>query len=584
MNMLSSSCCVVIALISLGAVVESQMQFEIPAEMLQGGYGGMQQQQQQRRQEPQLRWPRGVSKEIAEELDWLANTEWKGKTAKYGLLRDGTMESTLKECKREGACGWAANNGYLMINTPTLGVTKFEPVGSKAFKGDADAQASLNNHFEAEMKKVEWVAVKPGPAGKKSRLAFSKIMSSDEEEGMIAEDLYEVLGVDPGEDDSKIKRIYRKASIKSHPDKCKASEKAKCEETFDKLRQAYEILGDKTKRGYYNLGGMRLVRNIESGWKEVEGQKAQLDAQLNQVPANHPMRHQVEAQVRQQKAQFSEARMRPQLEEKFTSEEDTVEVPVTLEELYHGTWKKTFDYPRLVICRGCRANPNSDQCKQCGRCPPEKKQIPQFANTMFGRQVVGHKEKEVESAERCRIEPVRIDGLKVARGASPGSHMKTVNKVGHQAPGRLPGTVHFKLSYADNDKYRYAGENLYTVLTISLAEAIHGFSKQWPAVGGDRTITLNRPHARSGEVLRISKKGMFNPNAAQPYGDIIVRIEIDIPSAAKADVSKPAGNKTPQLRRDEEIEVREDGSVWRHYAEAENAPLSTAKPKARDEL
>lgn len=58
----------------------------------------------------------------------------------------------------------------------------------------------------------------------------------------------------------------------------------------------------------------------------------------------------------------------------------------------------------------------------------------------------------------------------VARGAAPGSHMKTVNKVGHQAPGRLPGTVHFKLSYADDDKYYYAGENLYTVLTISLAE------------------------------------------------------------------------------------------------------------------
>lgn len=64
MSMLSSSCCVVIAFASLGAVVESQMQFEIPAEMLQGGYGGGMQQQQQRRQEPKLKWPRGVSKEV----------------------------------------------------------------------------------------------------------------------------------------------------------------------------------------------------------------------------------------------------------------------------------------------------------------------------------------------------------------------------------------------------------------------------------------------------------------------------------------------------------------------------------------
>jgi len=579
------SALVVLSVIFSAHLVTSQMQFEIPAEMLQGGYGGgMQMQQQQREQKPSLRWPKGVSDQIAPEMDWVGNTEWKGKTARYGLLRDGTMESTLKECKREGACGWSANNGRLHINTPTLGVTAFEPIGSKAFQGSESAQLDLNAHREPELSKVEWVAVKPGPAGKKSRLNFSKVMSSDEEEGMLAEDLYAILGVSPDDSESQTKKKYRRLSVQNHPDKCKKAEKAACEEKFDKLRQAYEILGDKIKRGYYDLGGMRLVRNMEGAWKEIEGQKAQLDAQLNQVPAHHPMRHQVEAQVRQQKAQLSENRVRPQLEEKFTSEEMTIEVPVTLEELFHGTWKKSFDFPRLVICRGCRADPNSEACKPCGRCPPEKKQIPQFANTMFGRQVVGHKEKEVESLERCREEPITITGLKVPRGAAPGTHMKTVAKVGHQAPGKFPGSVHFKLAYAADATYRYAGQHLYTVLTISLEEAIHGFEKKWNKVGGGQ-VTLKRAYATPGEVLRIAKKGMFNPGADQPYGDVFVRIHVALPSADKAgSIGKPAANTEGRLARDAEIEER-DGAVWRRYSEAEEASLATAKQGSRkDEL
>jgi len=566
-------------------MAHAQMQFEIPAEMLQGGYGGMQQQQQQRQEQPRLRWPKGISDEIAPEMDWVGNTEWKGKTAKYGLLRDGTMESTLKECKREGACGWSANNGRLHINTPTLGVTAFEPVGSNAFKGSEEAINDLRAHREPELKKVEWVAVKPGPAGKKSRLNFHKVMSSDEEEGMLADDLYEVLGIKPDESESGTKRLYRRASVKYHPDKCSKKEKAACEERFDKLRQAYEVLGDKTKRGYYDLGGMRLVRNMEGAWKEIEGQKAQLDAQLNQVPAHHPMRHQVEAQVRQQKAQLSEGRVRPQLEQKFTSEEATVEVPVTLEELFHGTWKKSFDFARLVICRGCRADPNTEACKPCGRCPPEKKQIPQYGNTMFGRQVIGHKEKEVESLERCREEPITITGLKVPRGAAPGTHMKTVAKVGHQAPGKFPGSVHFKLAYADDATYRYAGQHLYTVLTISLEEAVHGFQKKWHKVGGGEVV-LKRAYASPGEVVRIPKKGMFNPGADQPYGDIFVRIRVALPAAdAAGSITKPSADTKARLACEEEIEER-DGRVWRRYVEAEQATLGTAKQAARrkDEL
>jgi DnaJ-class molecular chaperone len=468
-----------------------------------------------------------------------------------------------------------------------LGILSFTASGSEAFNGDKAAMKRLEDHHYPELQKVEWVATRAARSGNKSRLAFKKVHSADEEEGMIAEDLFEVLGVTPDDSSSVIKRKYRRLSIASHPDKCPRSEKEKCEKRFDVIRQAYEVLYDADKRAYYNLGGMRLVRNIETGWKEIEGQKAQLDAQLNQVPHNHPMRAQVEMQVAQQKQQLAGAK--GQIEKKMVSEDQNIDVPVTLSELFHGTWAKKWDFPRLVICKGCRADPTTERCLKCGRCPPEKKQIPQFANTPFGRQVTGHKDKLVESLERCRHEPYPISGLKVTRGARPGTHMKTLAKAGHQAPGKLPGTVHFKLKYADDDTYVYAGEHLYTVLTITLSEALYGFTKTWRHVSGKRNVTLKLNRAAPGDVVRISKKGMFNPGASEPYGDIIVRIEVELPKTggqSSVTVSSAAADTTPRLARDTQIEVRDNGDVWRHYVEAERAISSDVllKKVSKDEL
>merc|ERR1711934_966813 len=157
--------------------------------------------------------------------------------------------------------------------------------------------------------------------------------------------------------------------------------------------------------------------------------------------------------------------------------------------------------------------------------------------------------------------------------------MKSVAKVDHQAPGFLPGTVHFKLAYADDETYRYAGEHLYSVLSITLSEAIHGFHKEWLRPDGKAKVVLVRPSgAHNGQVLRIANKGMFNPGASSPYGDIFVRIHIKMPSAAQASqaVEKASLDKNADIVRDNEIEIKDDGEVWRRYSEAdEDATLST---------
>merc|ERR1719158_534401 len=110
-------------------------------------------------------WPKWAKSEIAPEFDWLVNTEWAGKTSKYKLLRDGVIESSLKECKRENACKWAANGGKLLFNTPTLGVVEFIAEGSAAFKGDEAAAHRLQEHEQSELQKVTFVGTKVNRSG-----------------------------------------------------------------------------------------------------------------------------------------------------------------------------------------------------------------------------------------------------------------------------------------------------------------------------------------------------------------------------------------------------------------------------------
>merc|ERR550532_3691364 len=87
--------------------------------MMMGGPQGM------RNAKPAREWPKSENPEVAPEFEWIVNTEWKGKKAKYLFLRGGEVESPLKECQEEHQCLWAANNERVMINTPKFKIVKF---------------------------------------------------------------------------------------------------------------------------------------------------------------------------------------------------------------------------------------------------------------------------------------------------------------------------------------------------------------------------------------------------------------------------------------------------------------------------
>jgi curved DNA-binding protein len=70
---------------------------------------------------------------------------------------------------------------------------------------------------------------------------------------MEYKDYYQVLGVDRSASSDEIKRVYRKLALKFHPDKNPDDNQA--EERFKEINEAYEVLGDSTKRAKYDQLG-----------------------------------------------------------------------------------------------------------------------------------------------------------------------------------------------------------------------------------------------------------------------------------------------------------------------------------------
>mmetsp|Transcript_116089 Transcript_116089/g.375074 ORF Transcript_116089/g.375074 Transcript_116089/m.375074 type:complete len:572 (+) Transcript_116089:73-1788(+) len=556
-------------LLLLAAGTSAQFQFEIPAEMLGGMFGGMGGGQQRKPTE----WPKSESSEIEPAFEFLYNTEWKGKTATYLLRREGAVESSLKECQHEGACLWAANKNKLLVNTPTLKVVKFKVQGL-----DKADKKKLANKDEAELRKVKFVSEKPGKSGKHSELHFGRIEVADEKE-VISADLYKVLELEEGADLAQIKSKYRRLSVKNHPDK------GGDVKVFNEIRDAYEILSDPDSKRYYDLGGVQLVNNMEMGFKEMEGKRAQLDAKLNEVPRNHPQRAAFAQQIEQKKAQLEKKVVRPQIEDQMRSEIIEVQVPISAKELVQGAAVKNFEFKRLVLCRGCRADPEAEHCKDCGRCPPEKVQVPKYANTPFGRQVVAINEREQESRERCREVSVPVR-LRVSPGAKEGKVLQKSHEIGHQTPGKLPGHVEFKVHRgAEGDQHTVAEADLHTVITVSLEHATFGFKASWAHLDGSE-VELDRPAGCTpGEVVRFKRRGISQDGAR---GDLYVRIAVAMPTVtsgtAEVALRPPAERqlREPRLAAESEVYLH-DGKVWRRWLERETASSSKAK-KQRSEL
>ena len=79
--------------------------------------------------------------------------------------------------------------------------------------------------------------------------------------------LYSLLGINKTDDKNIIKKAYKKAALKWHPDR-NMNNKEEAEKKFKEISEAYDILSDESKKNLYDTHGIEAVRQMGSGMPE----------------------------------------------------------------------------------------------------------------------------------------------------------------------------------------------------------------------------------------------------------------------------------------------------------------------------
>jgi len=415
----------------------------------QMGGGGRQQ-----RRAP--KWPKGVPKDIEKSMAWLKGTEWSWNDWRnVKFEKDGNFDAPTQECQGN-MCKWSARSNKVYILWGDAGVHELNIVGQAPKEQDQKAMSGLKMKGQRVSDRE--------PCSAEFRRVF------DHEAAGLEKDLYEILGLPDDAEDIDIKKVYRKLSIKYHPDKNPDEASRKI---FNEVRDAYEILNDPDKKILYDTGGMEALKKHEKG--EIE-----------------------------------------------KGSDVNAEMAVGLEDLYNGG-SLNAKIDRRIVCRGCRVKPDSPKCKGCSRCPNEHKTV----HVQVGPGMFMQQQQEVASKEKCKNEGTLLD-VQIEKGMRDGESV-TFPRMAEQMPGILPGNVILALKMKKHSKFERRGDDLHLSMQVSLREALLGWTQTIQHLDGHTIEIGTSSVTKPFQVFQVKDQGMPLRDDPASFGNLYVKVEVVFP-------------------------------------------------------
>ncbi len=333
-------------------------------------------------------------------------------------------------------------------------------------------------------------------------------------------DLYELLGVRNDASDDEIKKAYRARARELHPDTGHGSPEA--EARFKEVSVAYEVLRDPERRARYDRYGPEGVFGASAGGGMggfgFEGGLGDIFEAFFGSMAGAGSR-------RRGPQQGSDAEVRLGLEfadAVFGSRKEiSVRLPVSCTACAGmGTAPGTS----AVTCADCQGAGELRRVRQsllgqvvtsvaCSRCSGSGEMIP-------------------HPCPECRGEGRRIEDttftVEVPAGVEDGSTLRLAERGAAGQRGGPSGSLFVHLAVTPDPRFERRGDDLHTMLTVSVAQAALGAEAQVQSLDASHAYAM-APGTQTGHIERIRGAGVPHLRG-RGRGDLFVHVAVQTPT------------------------------------------------------
>ncbi len=352
---------------------------------------------------------------------------------------------------------------------------------------------------------------------------------------MAKRDYYEVLGVPKNASESDIKKAYRKAAMKYHPDKFANSseaEKKDAEEKFKEINEAYEILSDPQKKAAYDQYGHAAFEAGGPGGAGGFGGFGQGggfggfdfgDVDLGDIFGDF----------------FGGGRGRRNQGPKVHQGADLrYNLTLTLEEVAFGV-EKEIKYKRNGKCHTCHgsgAEPGN-RMKTCDKCSGSG-HIRTQQRSIFGIQTVMHEcdqchgtgkipEKACNTCHGTGVEKETVTRkIRIPSGVETGQRLIVRDGGDAGENDGVYGDLYIFITVKEHEIFTRNGNDIYCEIPIGMTTAILGGEVEVPTIDGKSKIKIPEG-TQNGKVFRLREKGITQSGRR---GSEIITIKVETPT------------------------------------------------------